>query len=167
MKKKIISSVVISTVAAWMLIWVVRADFSKLPAEEKIKIEKIIHKAKKWENLTVDEQNKLNEIKAEFEWKKDCFLWEWKKHRKWRNGYMKWLSKEEKESIIEMSDSEKKAFFEEKKAFRLAEKEDRRVIREWYQIVIEKLINWKELNDDEKLILDEIKKRREKRKNKY
>lgn len=164
MRKKIISTVVISTVAAGMLIWVVGADFSKLSSEERVEIQTLIQKSKSWDTLTTNEQNKLNEIKADFEGKKWNFMWDRNSFKKGRWWFMKGLSDEEKNSLKEMTDDEKKSFFDEKKELRKVEMEDRKVIREWHEAVIDKLIDWEELNEDEKAILEEIKVRRAERK---
>jgi len=164
MKKKIISSVVISTVAAGMLIWVVWADFSKLSPEERIEIKTLIEKSKNWETLTVDEQKKLDDIKAEFEWRKFNWFWDKNNFKKWKRGFMKGLTDAERTSIEEMTDEERKAFFDERRELRKAEMEDRRVIREGHEAIIDKLINWEELTEEEDAIREEIKELRADRK---
>lgn len=165
MKKKIISTVVISTVAAGMLIWVVRADFSKLSLKERIEIETLIQKSKSWETLTNDEQKKLNEIKADFEGRKWKFMrWDIEKIKKWKWWIMKSLSHDEINSLKNMTNLEKKAFFNEKRELKKSEIKDKNVIKRWHQAVINKLINWESLNENEKIILDEIKIKRSERK---
>ena len=161
MKKKVVSWIVLSTVAAGMLVGVVSADFSKLSPKKRMEIQTIIQKAKNGEALTPQEQEQLEKIKADFEGRTGIFEW-----IKWKRGFMKWLTQEEKESLAEMSEEERLAFFQERRALRLAEKEDKKVIRQWHQAIIDKLINGEELSEEEKEILEEMKQLRAERKSK-
>jgi len=93
--------------------------------------------------------------------------WFWKirniNFKKWINGNMKWLTDDEKTALETMTDEEKKEFFEWKRSERQAEMETRKADRESHMWVVDKLINWEELSDDEEVILEEIKEKRAER----
>ena len=146
-KRNIIASVLLTTI---ILTWISHAsDRNDMVNNTKGEMRELFKKVKSWENLTANEQEKLNNIKNNFNWKIKRF---WKKwgHKKW------WLTDEEKTAIESMTYEEKKDFFKKKRDEKKAE-------RKVHRAVITKLINWEELTSEEKKILEEIKKKRAER----
>lgn len=90
----------------------------------------------------------------------------WTKYefKKWMNGWMKWLTDEEKTLVESMTTEERTAFFEAKKAERDAEMEAKQLERKSHEAVIDKLLSWETLTSDEELIRAEIIKKRAERK---
>ena len=141
----------------------------ELTQEQKDQMEEVkalFEKVKNWETLTADEQAKVNEFKANMpqRWEGKSGKWfegKWKGPRwdGWPEG--RWgfgwgfhnLTDEEKTQLESMTDEEKQAFFETKRAEQEAKMEAR-------ETVIDKLLNGETLTDADKLIVEEIKTER-------
>lgn len=101
--------------------------------------------------------------KLEFSWSGCEMMWKkwwmmmWGKMSKWMWFGMMWskveLTDEEKTKLQSMTDSEKQAFFEQKRT----ETESKIEARE---AVMDKLLNWETLTDSDKVIVEEIKTQR-------
>lgn len=136
----------------------------ELTDEQKAQFEEIKalkEKVKNWETLTTEEQAKLDEFKANVPernwWEKGWFWWHegrwWKGWEwMWMFGFWLWIEKltdEEKTQLESMTDEQKKAFFETKRA----EIEARQELRE---TVIDKLLAWTTLTSEEETVRQEI-----------
>ncbi len=132
---------------------IVRPELTEEQKEEmKAKMEEvktIIEKKKNGEELTSEEETKLEEA------------------AKIRNKSMRWpragewimmndLTDEEKEEVKNMTDEEKKEFFEKKREEREAEMKEKREEMEAREGVIDKLLAGEKLTDDEEEIRTEI-----------
>ena len=159
MKNKKIAILVLSALIAGVVISWTNANMFNITPEEKTEMQELFHKLKSWETLTVEEEKIIEEAKANFRG------WWWKmKFKKGVNWMMKWLTEDEKIALEKMTDDEKTAFFENIRDKKQAEIEVKKVEREKHEAVIDKLIDWEELNSEEKLILEEIKIKRAERK---
>lgn len=153
MKTKIITSVVLSTLMAWLVVWAVSADFTQFTPEERTEIQTLMQKSKAGEELTTLEQARIDEIKANFEGKRGV----WKGER-WKNGDRDWtwemrnnnLTDEERATIEAMTDEEKEEYRETKKV-EMQEK------REEIRNLMQKSRAWEELTADEQAQIDEMK----------
>lgn len=143
MKTKIITSVVLSTLMAGLLVWAVSADFSNFTSEERTEIKTLMEKSRSGEELTTLEQAKIDEIKANFEGKRGDRDRNWEK----RNNN---LTDEERATIEAMSDEEREEYRDAKKL----EREDKRVEM---KALMEKSRSWEELTADEQAQIDEVK----------
>lgn len=155
MKNKIISWVVLTSLLSLWLISFANADFWKFSPEEKQQIEGIMKKVKSWATLSADEKAKLNEL-----WKYKDWSFIWKIWRKWWKHFWMMLNNlttEEQKALKTMTDEQKKAFFEKKK-------QDRQIEMESHRNVINKLIDGVALTSDEQVVLQDIKKIRDDRK---
>lgn len=113
-----------------------------------------------WTNANMFSFSWVNDkTEMNFEW-----MGFWNHFKKWVNGNMKWLTDEEKTALESMTDEEKTAFYETKRAERQAVMEANKIERELHEGVIDKLIDWVALTDEEKVILEEIKTKRAERK---
>lgn len=149
--------------------WIFWKQKIELTDEQKSQMEEVkalFEKVKNWETLTADEQAKVDEFKANIpqRWEGKSGKWfdgKWKGPRweGWSEG--RWgfgwgfhnLTDEEKTQLESMTDEQKQAFFETKRA----EQESKMEARE---TVIDKLLNGETLTDAEKLIVEEIKTER-------
>ncbi len=149
--------------------WIFWKQKIELTDEQKSQMEEVkalFEKVKNWETLTADEQAKVDEFKANIpqRWEGKSGKWfegKWKgpKWDRWAEG--RWgfgwgfhnLTDEEKTQLESMTDEQKQAFFETKRAEQEAKMEAR-------EIVIDKLLNGETLTDAEKLIVEEIKTER-------
>lgn len=178
MKNKILASVILATLTLWAWVtlantstWVTNFTWSKkeqkftqLTTEQKAEFEEIktiLEKKKAWTTLTIDEETKLKSFESKYPKKdnnkkwfgKKWDMWDHKMWMKWEHKMWMWFDKltdAEKTSLEKMTDTEKKAFFEAKRL----ENETKAEARE---AVIDKLISWTTLNDEEKKVLEEIK----------
>ncbi len=143
MNNKIVSVVLIAGIATTGFAAVSSADESVTGSFFKgnTEIKELFEKAKSGEELTVDEQATLDEVKAQRGEK-------WAKHGGKRKGGAN-LTDEEKTALESMSDEEKQTFFADKKAQMNAEKEASRA-------VVAKLINGESLTSAEETIRGEL-----------
>lgn len=127
---------------------------------QMVEMRALMTKVKNGETLTEEEQAKVDEFKSQM-WNKmwgKWFGWErsWKADKSGRDGFWKWmmnLTDEEKTQLESMTDEEKQAFFETKRAEAEAKKEAQ-------ETVINKLLNGETLTEAEKVIVEEIKTQR-------
>lgn len=145
--------------------WVVNKKFERqeLTTEQKSQMEAmraILDKKRNWETLTAEEETQLAEFEAN---KPEMWRWEWKMGKwqwkgRWdKGGFINDLTTEEKTALESMTDDEKKAFFETKKA----ENDAKRIAHE---NVIDKLLSWEKLTAEEEVVRTEIIKERAERK---
>lgn len=140
--------------------WKTNKKFERqeLTTEQKSQMEAmrtILDKKRNWETLTAEEETQLAEFEAN---KPEMWRWEWKGMWRWNKwGFLNDLTTEEKTTLEAMSDDEKKAFFETKKA-------EMQARREAHEAVIDKLLAWEKLTSDEELVRTEIVKERAERK---
>ncbi len=173
---KILAGALITAIAATS-IWVSFADETttstwttskkferqELTTEQKAQMEAmrtILDKKRNWETLTAEEESQLAEFEAN---KPEMWRWEWKMGKwqwkgRWdRGGFINNLTEEEKTALDSMTDDEKKAFFETKKAENDAK-------RTSHENVIDKLLSWEKLTAEEEVVRAEIIKERSERK---
>lgn len=162
---KKIATLVLSAIVAGALITASNADFSKLSYEERTEFRTLMEKAKSWTELTIEEQAIIDEVETSFRWNKWNFMWNNDSFKKGHNGWMKGLTDEEKTSLESMTDEEKKAFYESKKVERLADIEAKRIERKAHEAVIDKLLAWEVLTEEQEIIRSEIIIKRAERKN--
>lgn len=142
--------------------WVVNKKFERqeLTTEQKAQMEamrSILDKKRNWETLTAEEETQLAEFEAN---KPEMWGWEWKMGKKGRGdkgGFINDLTTEEKSALESMTNDEKKAFFETKKAENDAK-------RTAHENVIDKLLSWEKLTAEEEVVRTEIIKERAERK---
>lgn len=103
---------------------------------------------------------------ADFNWENFLFdKTEMKQHfQKGVNGWMKWLTDDEKNQVESMTDEDKKAFLETKKAERNVEREAKQAERQVHEKVIDKLLEGESLTADEETLRAEIIEKRAERK---
>lgn len=122
----------------------------ELTDEQKTQMEEVktlMEKQKSWATLTTEEITKLEEFKANRpEWK---FWWMWEKRGWGFHDNFKNLTDTEKTALESMSDEEKTAFFEAKEVEMQAERTAR-------ENIIDKLLAWTTLTQDEEKIRAEI-----------
>jgi len=133
-----------------------KIERQELTTKQKAQMEAmraILYKKRNWETLTTEEETQL----AEFEANKPE-MWRWEGMWKWnKGGFINDLTTEEKTALESMTDEEKKAFFETKKAENDAK-------RTAHENVVDKLLAWEKLTSDEESIRAEIIKERAERK---
>lgn len=121
--KKILVLALAALITTWAVASTHAFDSKILTDEEKTEIREIFSKLKNGETLNSYEQALVDEVKEyRKEHRRSGFKWFWK-----RKGF-KNLTDEEKSEIENMSDAEKKAFFEAKKGARIIEKEAKKVV---------------------------------------
>ena len=162
MKTKIITSVVLSTIMAWLLVWAVSADFTNFTSEERTEIKTLMQKSKAWETLSIEDEAKIDEIKANFKWKKGESKGEkWNRTERWEKGERgdkdgNWekrnsnLTDEERTTIKAMSEEDREEYREDKKL----EREEK---REKMKALMQKSRAGEELNEDEQAQVNEAK----------
>ncbi|MDD3793617.1 MAG: hypothetical protein PHI37_02305 [Candidatus Gracilibacteria bacterium] len=130
----------------------------ELTTEQKSQMEAmrtILDKKRNGETLTAEEETQLAEFEAN---KPEMGRGEGKgMGRGNKGGFLNDLTTEEKTTLEAMSDDEKKAFFETKKA-------EMQARREAHEAVIDKLLAGEKLTSDEELVRTEIVKERAERK---
>ena len=141
MNNKILSVVLVVWIATTWFAGISAANSGNLLGQNS-ELRELIKKSRSGETLSEEEQAALDALK----WT----LGEWfheKKMKKWWDGFGKragfaHLTEDEKVALRAMSDDEKKAFFDEKKA----EMEVQKIL---HKNVIDKLIAWESLTADE------------------
>jgi len=124
---------------------------NELTEEQKLEretIKTIFDKQKSWEELSEEEQTTLDNFKINHP-----RMWQrWMKWKKWQNiGNFRWikLTDEEKASLESMTQEEKTKFFETKKL-------ENKLLRESHENVIDKLLAWVSLTEEEEKVRAEI-----------
>lgn len=143
-----------------------KVELTQEQKDQMAEVKALFEKVKNWETLTADEQAKVDEFKANMpqrwegkhgKWFDDKWKWpRWEEGFGWRWGFGGWfhnLTDEEKTQLESLSDEEKQAFFETKRAEQEAKMEAR-------ETVIDKLLNSETLTDADKVIVAEIKAER-------
>lgn len=133
-----------------------RVELTVEQKAEMDEIKSIFDKQKSWETLTAEESAKLEEFKSNNPkiWREGKGKWMWKWFDKmWKWWFMNHLTEEEKTALESMTDDEKKAFFDTKKA-------EMQVKRQSHEAVIDKLLAWEKLTADEEAVRAEIIKHR-------
>lgn len=160
MKSKIISWLVISSIVLWTTVAMTNANDTENSSVDRNEIRELFNKIKSGETLSADEKAILDEYKPKF-WNRENWNNFWKKGR---NGMMKGITDEEKEALADMTDEEKQEFFAIKKAERNAEIEAKKLERKLHEAVIDKLLLWETLTDEEEDIRASIIEKRNERK---
>lgn len=121
MNNKVLSVVLVAGIAATGFAGVSSANLSGSGFTVDAEIKELIMKARSGEDLSVQEQAKIDELKAQFSERKSDGKRGYKGHGK-RSGF-KMLTDEEKAELESMSDEERQAFFEAKKEEMKAKKQ--------------------------------------------
>ena len=131
--------------------WMWNMTNTELTDEQKTQMEAhraIMEKVRNGETLTTEEQATLDEMKA-LKWSGSCCMgndmWMWHKWWMWKNM----LTDEEKEKIANMTDAEKKEYFEAKRT-------EQRTKMESYDNVMDKVLNWETLTSEEEVVKKEL-----------
>lgn len=125
-------------------------DEQKVEREE---LKAIIEKKKSWEELSDDEEAKLDAIKSNWKWN---MIWNSNKSWKMWRVMLNNLTDDEKTALESMTDDEKKAFFDTKR-------EEKEAEREAHENVIDKVLAWDSLTSEEEAIKNEIIEKRAER----